>query len=257
MIQEILNRNVKVYPVGSEFYVMYGGELTKVTIVCTRYDINEDKSFPVVKLPTNEHKVLSANEPLYDTITDFELGSPDSFGSNSLGSFLPFEYGSYWIFEDGEPVEVKPCPEFIIVYRKPNETLLDGKPMPESWYLTREEAIQWNDYVVVEADGSKRVQKSKMKSLMLTAEQRELIDNLVQAMNAARDAGVILSFDDCGNLFAYNEANVDKYCWCYECDTNDSDFYVGPRAEEKFKVGNSKIVYASDCCFNVVKWKED
>lgn len=257
-LKEILDRDVYFYPVGSEFYVMYDGELTKVTIVCTRYDIDGDKSFPVVKLPNNEQIILSSKEPLYGTITDFEDGRPVVLVCTKLDRFLPFNNGSYWIFEDGQPVEVKPCPEFILLYDKTNEIMLDGKPMPESWYMTREEAIQWNAYVVVEADGDKRVQKSKMKSLMLTSEQRELVDNLVQAFKAVSDAGVILSLDDYNNLFAYNKANVDKYGWYYECDPDGSEFNVDSHSERKFKVDSVEIVYAPyGYFFNVMKWKED
>lgn len=233
-LKEILDRDVYFYPVGSEFYVMFDGELTKVTIVCTRYDIDGDKSFPVVKLPNNEQIILSSKEPLYGTITDFEDGRPVALDCTKLDCFLPFNNGSYWIFEDGQPVEVKPYPEFILLYDKTDETMLDGKPMPESWYLTWEEAIQWNDYVVVETDGNKRVQKSKMKSLMLTAEQRELVDNLVQAINAVNDSGVILSFDDYGNLFAYNKTNVDEYGWGYECDSADSESLFPSQSNDCF-----------------------
>ena len=257
-LKEILDRHVYFYPVGSEFYVMFDGELTKVTIVCTRYDIDGDKSFPVVKLPNNEQIILSSKEPLYGTITDFEDGRPVALDCPKLDCFLPFNNGSYWIFEDGQPVEVKPCPEFIILYDKTNETMLDGKPMPESWYLTREEAIQWNAYVVVETDGNKRVQKSKMKSLMLTSEQRELVNNLVQAFNEASVAGVILSLDDYGNLFAYNKANVDKYGWYCEGDSDGSEFNVDSHSEKKFKVGSVEVAYIPDgYFFNVMKWKED
>lgn len=265
MTNEILNRKVKIFPVGKEYYVMYEGELTKVTIVCTRYDVNEDKSRCVVKLPNGKHHVLLASEPMYRTTTDYEEGSSDSFGMAVLNHYLPFKNGSYWIFENGEPVEVKPCPDLIVIYNCTKETLVDGKPMPETWYRTREDCIKWNDYTIVEADGSKRVQKSKLRRLMLNDEQRGLVETLKKAFEALKSAGALVVYDqDCCGFDVYNINDVED--WKFTDDVQEdvlekTDGVAVYDSEPYYTAislnsGHFQVPCYEDA-FVVTKWKED
>lgn len=259
MNTEILNRSVNVFLKGEEAYVMWEGELTKVTIVCTKYFVDGDYSVPVVCFPDNVHHVLTKSDKLYLLAEDFENNKPMSTREFNLNRLLPFDDGSYWIFKDGEPEEVKPIIDFLVIYNPwyGASNLVNGKPMCEEWYGSREEAIKWNDYTIVESDGSKHIRKSKLRQLKLTDEQRTLVEQLSEAFKAVQDSGVILSFDDCDVLHAYNGKNVAKHCWNVGCDMNDTDDFVDANADVQFEVEHGNIVYSSECLFTVCEWKED
>lgn len=259
MNTELLNKEINVYYL-QNYFVMLNGELTEVVVQGTKYFVDGDYSAPIVKLPDNSTVVLPKGTELYPSIADYE-NSEDGVCSTTkyhLRALIPFRSGSYWLFKDGEPVKITPCIETVTIFpQSRGGVLINDKPMPDEWYENREEAIKWNDYVVVDADGNKRTQKSKLCKLLPTDEQKQLIEKLKDTFTALQESGVRLVFDL--ETYAFDAFNMNEVKE-YEFSDFHNDDAFGVKDTRKFYTGISSDLFSVPCYEDTLfikEWKDD
>lgn len=90
--------------------------------------------------------------------------------------------------------------------------------IPESYY-SPQECYEFNDYEIVNNDGTKTFHEGLCKRLKLTKEQEVLVDKLQSVINECKEAKIQVSFDlNDYTLTAYNVANVDRVEYDPEVD---------------------------------------
>lgn len=93
--------------------------------------------------------------------------------------------------------------------------------IPET-YRSAEDVYCYNDYTVVNSDGTKEFHEGVYKRLILSEEQNALVDKLQKVINECKDAHIKLAFDTCDyQLYAFNMANIDRLE--YDAQTNDDE----------------------------------
>ena len=187
------------FPNRQNVYALINGELTACKVVNVTVDVENDKSFVLCESPDGFMNSFKVTE-LYSSVKAYEEGNSVSTVKSELKGLLPgcceivkenedgvFFNMTYWVMADGEP-EKRHVDAKRIVFdngRKPTNI-----EMPSEYYASREECIKWNDITVVEADGTKRVQKSARRSLMLTDEQQAIVDQLCDILKKAEAAKI-------------------------------------------------------------------
>ena len=82
--------------------------------------------------------------------------------------------------------------------------------MPESYY-SPQECYEFNDYEIVNNDGTKTFHEGLCKRLKLTKDQEVLVDKLQAVIDECKEAKIQVSFDlNDYTLTAYNVANVER-----------------------------------------------
>ena len=82
--------------------------------------------------------------------------------------------------------------------------------LPETYYDV-EEVYDFNDYEVVNNDGTKSFHEGLCKRLRLTDEQNVMLDKLQAMLDECGRAGIQIAFDLCDyQLTAFNKANVER-----------------------------------------------
>ena len=113
-------------------------------------------------------------------------------------------------------------------------------------YRSYQDCLWDNDYFVQEKDGETRTVKSARKRIVLTAEQKTLVENISKAIKAAKDAGVYIYHDvEDSALFAMNKSELDFH---WDCG-GYAEQYILPRCEFiqlSEKIADSSHVYCDD-----------
>lgn len=82
--------------------------------------------------------------------------------------------------------------------------------IPETYY-NAEEVYEFNDYEIVNNDGSKTYHEGLCARLQLTKEQEALVDKLQAVLDECNDAKIHIRFDMCDyKLTAYNVAGMER-----------------------------------------------
>lgn len=251
------------FPSTQNVYALINGELTACKVISVTADADKQKSFVLCESPDGFKNSFKAEE-LYSSVEAYKKGNTVSTIKPEFISLLPGcreiaggdDEGDlyrqfYWVMMDGEPtkkyIDVKRV-EFDAKTRKATNIVL-----PAEFYGTRQECVKWNDITVVEKDGSKHVQKSVLRSLLLNDEQRALIDAARDALTAVMNAGLTLGYDhDASRWFALNrELCKDAHFeWRDEVTEEEADYvidYNDSAIRARLEVGLPKPVFLCDC----------
>lgn len=220
------------FPSCSDVYALINGELTACKVLHVTADTESCKSFVCCESPDGFKNSFKVDE-LYASVTDYEKGKTVTAIKPELNALIPgcyelvkqeddtkFFKKFYWAMVDGEPEKV---------YINAKRIQFDAKTrqatditLPAEFYSSREECIRWNDINIVEADGTKRVQKSIRRSLMLTDEQKAIIGEISAAFAKAREAGIRIGYNsyDCA-WYALNVTEVKDATFNYYGDVDE------------------------------------
>lgn len=195
------------FPGASNVYALINGELTACKVLSVTAHADEQKSFVICESPDGVKNSFSVEE-LYSSVEAYKKGNTASTVKPNFTSLLPGcreiaggdDEGDlynqfYWVMVDGEPtkknIDVSHV-EFDARTRKATNIV-----MPAEYYVSREECVKWNDITVVEEDGTKHVQKSARRSLMLTDEQQAIVDELCAILRKAEKANIRFGYHAC------------------------------------------------------------
>lgn len=252
------------FPSTQNVYALINGELTACKVISVTADTESCKSFVCCESPDgfkNSFKV----EELYASVKGYEEGKTVATSKPNLYTLLPGVYEFikeeegetffkmfYWVLADGEP-EKRYVDAKRIEFNASPRKIVSGVDMPEEYYGSREECIQWNDINIVEADGTKRVQKSVCRSLMINDEQRALIDAARDALTKVMNAGLVLGYDhDASRWFALNQDVCKDACFEWRDEVSDevADYVIDLNNEairSRLDVHLPAPVFLCDC----------
>ena len=220
------------FPSTQDVYALINGELTACKVQHVTVDVENEKQFIVCKSPDGFMNSFKANE-LYSSVEAYERGNTVKTIKPELCTLIPgcyelvkededgkFFNKFYWMMVDGEPQKI-----FITAKRiefDANTRQATDIKLPDEFYKDREECVKWNDINVVEADGTKRVQKSVRRSLLLTDEQQAIMDELCEVLKKAREAKIKLGYDaDDDDLTAINVTEHPNATFSYCGDVDE------------------------------------
>lgn len=254
------NNFIVKFPSKSEVYVyaLINGELTACKVLNVMVDV-ESKSVNVAcESPDGVMNSFSTSD-LYSGVESYKEGKTVKTVQCSLDNILPGcteknEDGTfckfYWAMVDGEPKKVYIKAKRIIFNSAHEATNIE---LPDEFYSTREECIKWNDINIVEADGTKRVQKSVHRSLIITDEQRAIIDELKAVFEKAKDAGIVIGYNsDWMEWIAVNKTDHPYLMFEWLDNVSERDYNDAVRISERsvhdrFRVDLPAPAYISEC----------
>lgn len=106
---------------------------------------------------------------------------------------------------------------------------------PEMYY-SAEELYVFNDYEIVNNDGTKTFHEALCNRLKLTPEQEALVDMVTDAIKECKKAGVHISFDICDyQLIAFNVSQIERLEYS-PCRPDDDEIAT------TFAIRNPKVI---------------
>lgn len=221
------------FPNTQDVYALINGELTACKVLRVVAKVDKCESYVICESPDGVQNSFKANE-LYSSVSAYEKGNTVSTIKPELRDLLPgctekvdsaeegyFFNKYFWMMVDGEPKKVNLETEKRVVFNALTRKPIDVE-LPKEFYSTREECVLWNDINVVEADGTKRIQKSARRSLLLTDEQQAIMDELCAVLKKAKDAKIKLGYDaNEDDLTAINVTEHPNATFCYLGDVDE------------------------------------
>lgn len=254
---KIKNQKISYLGFGKK-YVMYRGELVCVTIIGRKIVLADFSIDYHAILPNGDKVSLNDKEnKFYESQQDFENGHEAVRNcSSTIDNILNRTFGMpcvlneenvngivcmmaipfCWIFEDGEPRTVEPTIHQIVI-NKDNDNKLDGVNIPDKYYKTREDVLKWHDYTVREEDGTVHVHKAILPLVVLTKEQKDAVNSIVDAYKKARDLGVRFFWDsEDETQKVININNIERYE-----NTDNYDYKSRVKNGEKGLIGMKSL----------------
>ena len=265
---KVKNKEFKYMP-NKAFYTPIDGKLTFVKPIKTFFSNADNILEYFVKLPDGTKKCLPENMKAYMSEKDYREAKEMSFGTTSYVNMArnrginikkveDYCSPTVWEMKDGEPIETEVDVTITMecgvgckvkVYR-------DGEVVEEitNWYSSREECLAFNEYKVVEEDGTEHTVVGEMKRLSLTKEQEKLIEKLKDAIKAVKDANIRVIWDSENELLL--PININDAEDITDCDADlDGYFFVGNEYVSNlpsFKIHD----YWSNCDYGIqIKFK--
>ena len=123
--------------------------------------------------------------------TEKEVMRPDGFVET-------FVYLNPWVFEDGQPKQ-QPIAIYTVQCVSENEhsydwVLIDGE-LPADNYDSREEALSFNEYKVIDDDGEEFIEQGIQKRLAPTKKQFDALKKLKEAFEECKNLGLKFFWD--------------------------------------------------------------
>lgn len=126
-----------------------------------------------------------------------------------------------WKMVDGEPKSFPLDVDTFVLKGSVNKDFEAN--IPDGVFLTRNNLLNWSEYVVVDKDGNKKTVVGKCKKLALTDAQKEAVQKFEDAFKALEDADVLAMYDSgyCNMYFVNGEnvSDVDYGEYSDDCDT--------------------------------------
>lgn len=253
------------FPSTQNVYALINGELTACKVLSVTVNVEDNKSFVICESPDGVKNSFKAEE-LYSKVEAYKEGNTVSTIKPELRGLLPGCYEEvkkneqgelffkefYWVMADGEP-EKRYIDAKHLVFDANTRKLISGIDLPAEFYSSREECIKWNDITVVEEDGSKHVQKSLLRSLIISDKQRAIIDELKAVFDKAKDAGIVIGYNsDWMEWIAIDKTDYPelRFDWsdsiCEEESKNA--VWISDRAiHSRFRVDMPAPAYVTEC----------
>lgn len=252
-------------------------KLMSVKPVRTTYDFEAGEAIQMFSLGgESATTMLSINSSFYASEDTFKNGVPlpaeqvtETLALVNLMKQLFYsrlvkedEIGPYvWTYKNGEAakwrLEEHAKSVFIDHNERKNNTA--DCQLPEA-YESAEEVYMYNDYVVQNADGKRKVREGVYRRLFLTDEQNALLDKLQTAIDECVGAGITLDFDYATyELTAFNKQNIVRFGYSPECnsETEESYYLDVTRAGRTMRNIGDYNTEDSDVRFIVEKPKND
>lgn len=151
----------------------------------------------------------------------------------------------YWVFNKSYQVPVQYELEFEKFYfdYSDNRFHTDEFPKDLEIYDTKEEALSYNTYKVVNEDGSEYEREGVNKLLFLDDDQRELLNQFEVLCKKMNDADMLLISDSCEDMSVFNLRHIKNYALDYAkvpdvMDGNSEDYERADRYGMSFKVNH-------------------
>ena len=266
------NDALRVFENNSGF-VMVDRKLQEVKWLRTefKYDHKEDDALFYVarttfQKPDGTTGVFDNYDMAFDSVEKYENGISAETSSKTLftrkndgdvlrdvirgvkRSFNP----EYWVFDKSchVPVQCKLELEKFYFDYSDNRFHTDEFPKDCKIYDTKEEALSYNTYKVIEQDGTEYERDGVNKLIMLDDDQRELLKQFEDICKKMNDADMLLISDCCEDMSVFNLRHIKNYALDYNdipdvMDGNPEDYERADRYGMPFKA-NHYIQYWGD-----------
>lgn len=123
----------------------------------------------------------------------------------------------YWVFDKSYhvPVQYKLELEKFYFDYSDNSFHTDEFPKNCKIYNTKEEALSYNTYKVIEQDGTEYERDGVNKLIMLDDDQRELLKQFEDICKKMNDADMLLISDSCEDMSVFNLRHIKNYALDY------------------------------------------
>ena len=253
-------------------FVMVDHKLQEVKWLRTefKYDHKEDDALYYVarttfQKPDGTTGVLDNYDKAFDRVEKYEKGisaetsynhlSVDKNGGRVMGEIIRgikcYANREYWVFDDEFQIPVRHelgLREFYFSYAD-DRFHTDEFPKDCDVYDTKEDALSYNTYKIVNEDGSEYEREGINKLISLDADQRELVKQFEDICKKMEENDMVL-ISDYDSLAIFNMRRVANYELSEdsELDTNlgnPKDYERADRKGSAFKV-NSGIAWWDD-----------
>jgi hypothetical protein len=259
------NDALRVFTKNSGF-VMVDRKLQEVKWLRTefKYD-HKDEDFllytahTIFQKPDGTTGVLNDYDMAFDSVEKYEKGVSAETSYKTLfirkndgdvlrdvirgvkRSFNP----EYWVFDKlcHVPVQYKlELEEFYFDYSD-NRFHTDEFPKDCKIYDTKEEALSYNTYKIIEQDGTEYERDGVNKLIMLDDDQRELLKQFEDICKKMNDADMLLISDSCEDMSVFNLRHIKNYALDYNdvpdvMDGDPEDYERADRYGMPFKVNH-------------------
>ena len=132
----------------------------------------------------------------------------------------------------------------FLKYDEEGENVFSSPDLPREYYSNAKVALGMLQYAVEDKEGNETTYKGALRRVMLTDEQKKLVEDFKNAYDKLKEAKVKLFYDQSyDRMFAVNSSEcVVTSEYCYEVDKDDD--FEGERAvvedmEDEFRLGIS------------------
>lgn len=213
------------------FFDKENGQLLQVQLIETVFERDSKSSETVhaitsAKVVTGDEIIVIDESEVYASRLDFERGKHIACDRRSPFKKLTDSYESdvFWTFQHGCPVSQKVSDIKVVKYDYEHDRFTcDEIPDREHIYQTKEECLSYNEYKIVDENGSRTI-KGCNALIQLTSEQEELVKQFEQLCKKMQDEGILLASNCCEAFRAYNVR-----------DCQDYEFYFTNEASEDFE----------------------
>lgn len=248
-------------------YVMVDRKLQEVKWLRTefRYD-HKDGDFLFFTARTTFQKpdgttgVLDDYDRAFDSVAKYENGvsaetSYKTLHTRKNGGDVMYDiiHGvkrsstpEYWVFDKSFQIPVRydlELEKFYFDYSD-NRFHTDEFPKDCEIYDTKEEALSYNTYKVVNEDGTEYEREGINKLIMLDDDQRELLKQFEEVCRKMRENDMILICDSCEDMSVFNIRRIKNFALDYNevpdvMDGNPEDYEQADRYGMDFKINHN------------------
>lgn len=243
-------------------YISDGDGIVFVTVDNVTFDLKKQVVTTVMLDSQGKEYVREGEFKMFRTPEDFENNSEKSLNNVPTTTIISYIEGlqdcsfdnlveddkdyvcaRVWCFENGEPV-LTPVAVNVIRHDKNGWEIIDGH-LPENFWRTREEAIRYNEFKVVDEDGDVFIEQGIQKRLALTDKQQAIVDKISKLFKQAYGANIKFAWDRNygGYLQAFNGEQVHDFGY-------DADQGVIPGDEkplDEVVFTNTNICFSDYC----------
>lgn len=151
----------------------------------------------------------------------------------------------YWVFDKSCHVPVQYKLELEKFYFDYSDSCFHTDEFPKDCkiYDTKEEALSYNTYKVIEQDGTEYERDGVNKLIMLDDDQRELLKQFEDICKKMNDADMLLISDSCEDMSVFNLRHIKNYALDYNdvpdvMDGDPEDYERADRYGVPFKVNH-------------------
>lgn len=166
----------------------------------------------------------------------------------------------YWTFDKAcqTPVHHELTLEKFHFDYADNKFHTDEFPKDCEIYDSKEEALSYNTYKIIEKDGTEHERVGVNKLIELDEDQHELVKQFEELCKKMSDNGILLISDCCEQLAAFNIRNVNDYALDYSDKPYDQtqdpeDYELTDRYGKSFRVNHTIQIWGEDSNFFVIR----
>lgn len=210
-------------------YIFHDGKLQWFEFVEALVNFNDGQVQYVCKLGGEECMLIMSECPeVYESEEHYKSKSPLTLATiewtGALGRVFNAstrkdmnESGEckLWQVKNNETIEVD-APKANFLYKNGKYRLEIQHVGKGRYFNTCEQAQMYCDLIIVEEDGTERIEKSAASRMLLNDEQKEAVQAIKTAIEEANKKGVILLFDrECDDIYAFSKKEMEK--WEIDC----------------------------------------